>query len=210
MWNDGSDEQDRYQLIARNYSVTLTDAEGCALSRTIMVSEPEPLLLTLTTSPDCALASARGIVAGNAAGGTAPYTFTPSVPMITLRAGVYNVTVTDANGCSATETAVVLNDMDNPECVDPIDVQIAQVLTPNGDGIMDEWNIMNIHEFSQNETWVFNRWGDLVYRKAPYMNNWYGTYFDSGKDLPDGTYFYIVHLNDLKDRKFQGFVVIRR
>jgi len=40
--------------------------------------------------------------------------------------------------------------------------------------------------YPNNQLTILNRWGHVVYKAAPYQNNWYGTF--EGKDLPDGTY----------------------
>ena len=39
---------------------------------------------------------------------------------------------------------------------------------------------------------VFNRWGQLVYRKENYDNSWNGTHFQTNQDLPDATYYYVI------------------
>jgi gliding motility-associated-like protein len=57
-----------------------------------------------------------------------------------------------------------------------------------------------------NKLLVFNRWGNEVYRSEDYQNDWEGTAF--GKDLPDGTYFYLFE--DDEGRKVSGYVQIRR
>jgi hypothetical protein len=48
-----------------------------------------------------------------------------------------------------------------------------------------------------------------VYNTQSYKNNWEGTYNDN-KELPDGTYYYILKLNDERNRVFQGFLEIHR
>ncbi len=43
--------------------------------------------------------------------------------------------------------------------------------------------------FPYNEIFIYNRWGAEVFNAIDYRNDWYGTF--KGKDLPDGTYFYV-------------------
>ncbi len=76
--------------------------------------------------------------------------------------------------------------------------KIPKVITPNGDGFNDYFYIFCIDTglFPNNSLIVFNQWGDKVYEAAPYINSqqdgWYGTLDgEAGKDLPDGTYYYI-------------------
>lgn len=74
-------------------------------------------------------------------------------------------------------------------------------ITPNGDGANDElrFEVLEVQpeQYKDNEIVIFNRWGDIVYRAKPYVNNWKGTN-NAGQDLPTGTYYYILRL-DISD-----------
>lgn len=96
----------------------------------------------------------------------------------------YTITVTDANGCTASDTVQVFI---YPE------IKIPNGFSPNSDGRNDTWIIDNLDQFPNNEVEVYNRWGELLLREAPYKNQFDGKY--KGKDLPVGTYYYIIKLN---------------
>jgi gliding motility-associated-like protein len=96
----------------------------------------------------------------------------------------YILTVTDINSCVNADTITVT--LNNPV----FNGVVASYFSPNGDGINDAWYIENIKAFPDNEVTVFNIYGQEVYTKKPYMNDWKGTY--NGSDLPDGTYFYVL------------------
>jgi gliding motility-associated-like protein len=86
-------------------------------------------------------------------------------------------------------------------------------ISPNGDGPNDTWVIDGIDFFPNNHVEVYNRWGELLYIADGYNNTtvfWDGTY--KGKDLPVGTYYYIIKLNtDLYDPDyFTGPITILR
>ena len=49
---------------------------------------------------------------------------------------------------------------------------------------------------------IMNRWGNVVYESSSYENNWDGR-TNSGINLSDGTYFYVL-LNTIDNIKFQG------
>ena len=102
-------------------------------------------------------------------------------------------------------TAIVAIGIDiGDDCVPPT------IFTPNGDNTNDAFVIPCLYELSKypdNEVVIFNQWGDEVYRSQPYMNDWMGTY--NGEDLPVGTYFYIIYLNDGSD-PISGFLVLER
>ena len=77
--------------------------------------------------------------------------------------------------------------------------------SPNGDGINDFWQILGLQNYPTNRLQVFNRLGLLIYETNNYMNDWAGTY--NGERLPDGTYYYLLYLNDNRTEK--GFVQIK-
>ena len=97
----------------------------------------------------------------------------------------YTVMVTAANGCIATDTIVV-----------SISPQIVPVsgLSPNGDGVNDEWLIPNIDQYPDCVVEVYNRWGELLFQSKGYKEHWKGTF--KNKALPVGTYYYVITLND--------------
>lgn len=67
-------------------------------------------------------------------------------------------------------------------------------ITPNGDGVNDNWYIRWLYKYPDNEVIIVNRWEDIVYRAEPYNNDWYGTY--NNQDLPEGTYYYILRIRE--------------
>ena len=102
-------------LSAGDYYVVVTDINGCvSTSGTVTINQPNQLTLSTTT----ALASCSGVCDGQAqgfpVGGTAPYNYLWDDPLAqntqlanTLCAGTYNLTVTDDNGCTVSESATV-------------------------------------------------------------------------------------------------------
>ncbi len=66
--------------------------------------------------------------------------------------------------------------------------------SPNGDNLNDVWHIPGIEDYPANTVQVFNRWGNLVFEQKGYnkQNAWDGRW--NGKDLPDGTYYYLIDL----------------
>ncbi len=102
-------------VCAGSYTLTVTDANGCTASSTTTVSEPTLLTASSSNSPASCNAVCDGSVEGNANGGTPPYSYAWSGGLAVgqnhtgiVCAGTYTVTVTDANGCTATSTTTVL------------------------------------------------------------------------------------------------------
>jgi len=94
-------------------------------------------------------------------------------------------------------------------CIDCVDIVIFTAVSANGDGINDEFYIANIEEYPNNKLQIFNRWGNKVYETKGYKNQWKGTW-NGNKDLPDGTYYYLLELNDEGSRVFQGYLELYR
>ncbi len=88
------------------------------------------------------------------------------------------------------------------------DLELFNGISPNGDGVNDVFFIRGIESYPENELMIFNRWGNQIYYKEKYSNTdpFDGTW--NGKDLPDGTYFYILKLND--DDVLSGYLSINR
>jgi len=79
------------------------------------------------------------------------------------------------------------------------DIDFYNVISPNGDGKNDYFKIINIEQYPNNNVQVFNRWGKEVSSIDKYNNT--NNRFE-GKDLPEGTYYFVINLNqDGKDAK---------
>ncbi len=86
------------------------------------------------------------------------------------------------------------------------DLIIYSGMTPNGDGMNDHFNVKNIEFYPNNKLSVYGRWGTMVYQKDGYNNDWYGDF--NGKDLPDGTYYYM--LEDGEGQMYTGYIQLQR
>jgi hypothetical protein len=108
--------QDLTNIPAGTYNVTVTDAGGCTQTLNgIVITEPAAIVLTEThVNANCNGAS-TGSIDLTVAGGTAPFTYawsngatTQDLTNITSRN--YNVTVTDAGGCTQTLNGIVITE----------------------------------------------------------------------------------------------------
>ncbi|MDV6167451.1 T9SS type A sorting domain-containing protein, partial [Flavobacterium sp. DG1-102-2] len=115
LWNTGATTSTITNLIAGTYSVTATDANGCILSNSYTITQPvAPLALTPNTSQVdvFCFGNATGSAAIAVNGGTAPYSYLWNTGATTstitnLIAGTYSVTVTDANGCTLSNSYTI-------------------------------------------------------------------------------------------------------
>jgi len=115
-WNNGvtSTTGTATGLTAGTYIVTVTDANGCAQGQTINITQPASALTSSIngqSNVNCA-GSATGSATITGVGGTPGYTYLwndgQTTSTITgLTAGTYSVTVTDNNGCTATQSVAI-------------------------------------------------------------------------------------------------------
>lgn len=119
MWSNGADTEDVSDLLAGDYTGTITDANGCELvSDAITIAEPDAIVVTVdgTTDVTCN-GGVDGSIMITVSGGTAPYSFTWSDGSISedpasLSAGDYTVTITDAIGCETIANPIVVSGPD--------------------------------------------------------------------------------------------------
>lgn len=99
------------------------------------------------------------------------------------------------------------------------DVEVFNVITPNGDNIHDVLTIRGLDKFPNNRIRIYNRWGVLVFSTKAYDNQ--SNYFDGTSEgrvtvdkdhkLPAGTYFYILEYgNEKGSKKISGYIYINR
>jgi gliding motility-associated-like protein len=80
--------------------------------------------------------------------------------------------------------------------------------SPNEDNENDVFTVTDIDLYPNNEVNVYNRWGNEVFFKRGYKNEWKGTW--NGKELPDGTYYYVIKLNDDEHTVLSGYLQLHR
>jgi len=112
LWFNGETTQDIYNLSIGNYSVTVTDANGCTATLTTTVSEPSPLNISYTTVDVSCNGGNDGEINLTVSGGSPAYTFLWSNAETTedisnLTAGTYDVEVTDSNFCDQTVSITI-------------------------------------------------------------------------------------------------------
>ena len=192
-------------LAAGIYNAVVSDANGCVVGVQVSVSQPEQIdMSVVVTEPTCR-DKKDGIIEILASGGTLPYEYALDSNVSDtslfegLGSGKYSVVVTDANGCFVIERGVVVP-LNSRDCI-----EIPDVFTPNGDGINDEWIIENIDMFPEAHIYVFNRWGQLLYKGMVNDAPWDGRF--RGHYVPAGVYTYIVDLGEDLE-KYEGTVTV--
>ncbi|MBT8178903.1 MAG: T9SS type B sorting domain-containing protein [Eudoraea sp.] len=100
------------------------------------------------------------------------------------------------------------------------DIEVFNVVTPNGDGVHDVLTIRGIENFPNNTIKIYNRWGVQVYMTKAYNSQ--GNVFDGTSEgrvtvdmenkLPVGTYFYILDFEDNNGnmKTLSGYLYLNR
>lgn len=216
-WSNGFTSQSILVTGAGNYFVTVDNGWCSKTSDTIKidVTPGPPIVLTLTPkvyTPGDNNISVSGGTDGEidllVEGGVSPlliqWVDSSNVNLATtedlsgLKKGWYKVIVTDANGCSGKDSIYLK---------EPLPFKIPEGFTPNNDGKNDKFVIGAIENYPNNKFTVYNRWGNVVFNKDGYKNEWDGA-SNNGESLPEGTYFVTLEIPG-KDL-VKGFVDLRR
>lgn len=114
-------------------------------------------------------------------------------------------------------TVTILSNSDNPvytlnlEGEGDAEPEVFNVVTSNQNGKHDFLNIRNITLFPNNRVSIYDRWGNKVFEKENY-DNVNGTFTgtsNTGKELAEGTYYYVLDKNNGSDR-MTGFIFLKR
>jgi gliding motility-associated-like protein len=212
-WSNGDTGVASDSLSAGSYTVEFTDANGCSDSLVVTISEPDSLNAFVTSSSTIAgyavseNGSCDGWIEVVPDGGTADYTYlwsNGSTGNYTsgLCAGAYGVVITDANGCTISRTVSL---------TEPLALDMPNAFSPNGDGDNDAFEVHGLDAYPDNDIVIFNRWGNVVFEKEGYQNDWKGENNQS-EPLPDATYFVILKVNlmDGGNVTLTGYIDLRR
>lgn len=132
-------------------------------------------------------------------------TSTDSDPTFTFTSpGTYNVMLEAIStiGCVDTLVQALLI----PVCEDTVEMVVPNVFSPNADGQNDIFRIQGLPD-GNHQMYIYNRWGHVIFQAEDYLNDWDG-YTQSGLMVPEGTYYYILKLED--GTEFQGHVTLIR
>ena len=109
----------------------------------------------------------------------------------------YIITSTDSHGCISVDSVTIT-----------VNFPIPSAITPNNDGVNDYFLIDNIENLPNNSLVIYNRQGNIVYKKSPYDNSWNGKN-TKGQDLSDGIYYYLIDFGDGSE-VINGYVLVKR
>ncbi len=202
-----STAEDISALAVGTYKLTVKDAANAtkvSADIVLVAGSGTPLSLTIRKKEPSSLNN-DGEISASPVGGTAPVTYrwntgSTSCCLTSLPKGNYNVTATDARGCTATTNVTLTGS--SSACFTSI-----RAFTPNGDGL-NELFIINCADVNSTQLSIYNRWNQLVYTANNYRNDWNGI-DNKGLLLPDGTYYWILR-NNSDNTLHKGHVALIR
>lgn len=110
-WSNGQSGATLNNLAAGSYVVTATDQNSCPLVDSVMVNEPAAPVMTVSVT-DATCFGGNGSATANPSGGTAPFNYvwsgsSATVQTVSIPAGNYTVTASDASSCNQTAAFTV-------------------------------------------------------------------------------------------------------
>ncbi len=205
-WSNGANTQTTEISSPGNYTVTVTDENGCQATDNIIVSEvPGPDLYDYTQIPVTPTTTGFATLFASGGNGALVYqlkditAFQSSSTFAGLVAGTYTAVVMDDLGCTDELEIEILS---NKDPVEPSDG-----FTPNNDAVNDVWTIKKIEIYPEAIIKVYDRWNKLVFESNGNYQPWKGIV--SGGFVPSGTYFYFIDLKN-GNKPQVGFITIIR
>ena len=167
-WSNGDLTSAISNLAMGWYSVNVLDTNGCSIMDSIEITEPSMIALNGVTSDE--ISGNDGSIDLTVTGGTMPYSFSwtngaPAVEDPTgLAGGLYDVTVTDANGCIMTGTYIVNSQVGINELSE---LQFALFPNPN----TGTFEIVVDPSVGTSNVEILNSLGQVIYTKEIVSSN---------------------------------------
>jgi len=200
LWSTGENTSTIQVNAPGNYTVRVTNTNGCYKDRTITVV---PSNIAIITDIEVVDASANNSISVFVSGeGDYEYAldnnegpYQDSNTFRDIPPGLYTVFVRDKNNCGIVEELVSV-------------IGFPKFFTPNNDSKNDHWQVYGIkNNFQANSSiFIFDRYGKLLKELDPLSVGWDGTY--NGENMPTSDYWFKVILED--GRTFTSHFTLKR
>ncbi|HBF89263.1 MAG TPA: hypothetical protein DDX39_11540 [Bacteroidales bacterium] len=210
IWSDPENQSDTLaeNLTEGLYYVTIIDNHSCSTVDSALIIKTDKFEFESVVYDASCYLDNDGAIALSVSGTTSPYTYlwnTEPVQADSIASGLvvdeYIVIITDKYGCELFDTISVASLSD-------VCLEIPNCFTPNEDNINDTWEIKGVKFYPEIYVEIYTRWGELIYTSDGYDEEWDATY-KSGKEVPMGSFVYIIDLGDGSDALTGTVTVIR-
>jgi gliding motility-associated-like protein len=198
LWNTGATTNSISVAASGDYSVMVTDTNGCTKTKKFTVTSSGVATITGATVNDFA-GNENAVLIEYTGVGNYEFSLDGSYfqdnPLFTgIAPGNYLAYARDKNGCGISV----------PYSVYVLDYP--RFFTPNGDGYNDVWKIKNLELFPKAVITIFNRYGKLLEELNAINPSWNGTYLKNELAADD----YWFHLNFGDGKIIKGHFSLKR
>ncbi|MDR6846121.1 choice-of-anchor L domain-containing protein [Flavobacterium granuli] len=188
LWSNGDTTNTTNVTAPGEYSVIVTNSEGCQKTKKFIVKSSGIATITSVTVSDFS-GTENSVTISYSGNGDYEFSldgnyYQDSPVFNRLTAGIYWATARDKNGCG-TSVPYKVYILDYP-----------RFFTPNNDGYNDTWIIKNLDALPKSTIAIFNRYGKLLKQLNATNSGWNGTY--TGKSLPSDDYWFTLTFEDGK------------
>lgn len=192
-------EEDLIGVFPGTYTLTVSDGATCnGIAGVFTVVEANLPVIDLTklqsfTSCDGKTLSISGI---DVKGTTQPFKYkwidendnsvSNELLFKGLKTGKYQLVVTDKFGCEVNSEVIDFSQTESKP------LEIPNSITPNGDGVNDNWKITGSDHYPNAEFSIYTRLGNRIFYSKGYPKAFDGNY--NGQPLPVGVYYYVIDL----------------
>ncbi|MBA4319252.1 MAG: hypothetical protein C0412_12695 [Flavobacterium sp.] len=198
LWNTGATTNSISIAASGDYSVMVTDTNGCTKTKKFTVTSSGIATITGATVNDFA-GNENSVLIEYTGVGNYEFSIDGSYfqdnPLFTgIAPGNYLAYARDKNGCGLS-TPYSIYVLDYP-----------RFFTPNGDGYNDDWKIKNLELFPKAVITIFNRYGKILQELNTINPSWNGTYLENELAADD----YWFHLNFGDGKIIKGHFSLKR
>jgi gliding motility-associated-like protein len=213
-WSNNSSSQNQTNLAPGIYTVTVTEASGCAA--TVSGTVPKLPAPAITAGRDTV------IIAGGhtqlVASGGISYLWTPAGSLNNptiydpiadpTQTTTYTVIVTGTNDCVSSDSVkVVIAELN----CDSTSIFIPNAFSPDNDDLNDVLYVRETHNcISQLTLQIYDRWGELVFETTSLSNGWDGTFRGKPMKMQVFIYFLRATLNNGQTINKRGNITLMR
>ncbi|MFD0798957.1 T9SS type B sorting domain-containing protein [Maribacter chungangensis] len=190
-WSTGETTEEILITTAGEYTVVVTNSEGCSNTKTITVRPAtQPIISNIISNGADISIDLENEGQFEFALGNGPFQTSPE--FYGIQGGRYTVNIRFGNNCG-----IISQEF--------IHLVIPKFFTPNADGNNDVFIPQGLEFFSSFELSIFDRFGQLLKNAGADNPSWDGTF--NGAQMPSGNYWYRIQIQDTVRN---GYFVLKR